>query len=507
MSTLRLPFRAAESSSEDGSGIVRRVFLYLGAATVLSAVLLAHTFPNFRGHQVVAVLSSCLVGLALVRFHLRHTDGAAVAPRTAERILLFTTLLAIAGLQLGTHALATQGSTQYGVAFLAIAPIVAAAMLVSGLLGPTPAIFAVTLNVLGAGIAQIADPRMLAGAWLVGAAAAHAVNPLRQRNDLFRATYVTTAAYSVMAVSIALLDNAGAQRLLLSAGWGAVSGVGASALFWLAIAGFERGFGITSDWTLLELVSPEQKLLRELMMRAPGTYAHSVMVGNLGEAAASSIGANALLCRAMAYYHDVGKMRRPEFFIENQRSENPHERLTPTLSARIISAHVRDGLEMAAEAKLPRAIRDGIEQHHGTSLISYFYHMASGGAEKDPVLEQQFRYSGPLPRTKEAAILMVADRVEAATRSVSRLSPGRLRAFIWEIVRSVRDDGQLDDSELNFRDLHTVVGSFVATIGAMNHDRVEYPGVSTDVLVEDPSDFGALRVEDRAADAHNTESA
>jgi putative nucleotidyltransferase with HDIG domain len=383
-------------------------------------------------------------------------------------------LLSLAGLQIGLNAYGSEGP-----AHLTVAPLVALGMLVSGLLGPVTAIFAVTLTVLGAALAQVADPQLLAGAWLVAGFGAHAVSPLRKLNDLFRATYYTTGVFALVAFSISIFGSANLVDATIAAGWGAVGGVGATALFWLAVAGLGRAFGVVSDWALLELCSPDHPLMRDLVLKAPGTYAHSVMVGNLAEGAASGIGANALLCRAMAYYHDVGTLNRPEFFIENKRTENPHDKLAPSLSARIIGAHVKDGLEIAEEHKLPEPIRDGIAQHHGTSLISYFYSMATRDtAIPDPILEQHFRYSGPRPRTKEAAVLMLADRVEAATRTLSRQTPGRLRTFIWEIVQDVRDDGQLDDSELNFRDLQTIVRSFVHTIGALNHERIEYPGAN-----------------------------
>jgi putative nucleotidyltransferase with HDIG domain len=491
MSTLGLTPKFLTKAAAAGSRIPRQLrtaISYLLGSVVLTALLIAHAVP-FQMQRAVAIWLATIVGLSLAQFHLKHTSGKGVPLSVRERILWLTSILSVAGLQMGAHALAIEGTSQYGVAFLAIAPIVALGMLVSGLLGPVTAIFAVTLTVLGAAIAQVADPRMLAGAWLISAIAAHAVNPMRQRNDLFRATYVTTAAFAVVALSTALYDNTTVERVLLSVGWGAVGGIGATALFWLAVAAFERAFGLVSDWSLLEICSPDQPLLRDLVLKAPGTYAHSVLVGNLSEAAARNIGANALLCRAMAYYHDIGKTRRPEFFIENKRADNPHDKLAPSLSATIIGAHVKDGLELADKHKLPKPIREGIAQHHGTSLISYFYHMATkDSGVQDPILEQHFRYPGPRPRSKEAAILMLADRVEAATRTLSRQTPGRLRSFIWEIVQDVRDDGQLDDSELNFRDLQTIVRAFVGTISATTHERVEYPSGNVDANVEQTPD-------------------
>lgn len=485
------------SRLRDKSGIYARVprqvrlaIRYVLGASALTALLLAHEYPP-PVSRIVAVFLASLVAMGLADWHLsQRKDG--VPARTRAKILWLSGMLSIAGLQIGLLALDAEGP-----AYLTVAPLVALGMLVSGLLGPFTAIFAVTLTVLGASFAGVADPQLLAGAWIVSAVGAHAVNPLRRLNDLFRATYFTTGVFALVAFSLALFDGKPPVDLGIALGWGAVSGVGATALFWLAVAGFGRAFGVVSDWAMLELCSPDHPLMRELVLNAPGTYAHSVMVGNMAENAAGSIGANALLCRTMAYYHDIGKLRRPEFFIENKRTENPHDKLAPSLSAKIIGAHVKDGLELAEKHKLPTPIRDAISQHHGTSLISYFYSMATRDSEMpDPILEQHFRYPGPRPRTKEVAILMLADRVEAATRTLPRQTPGRLRTFIWEIVQDVRDDGQLDDSELNFRDLQTIVRSFVHTIGALNHERIEYPGM--------PLEAVAHETQDRDSGSHST---
>ncbi len=462
---------------------VRLVLRYGIGASALTALLLAHQFPA-PVNKVAAVFVATLAALALAEWHLSQVKVAGVSPPIRSRILWVSGLLSLFGLQVGLNAFGTSGPEH-----LTVAPVVALGMLVSGLLGPASAVFAVTLTVLGAGLAQVADPQLLVGAWIVAGFGAHAVSPLRKLNDLFRATYYTTGVFALVAFSISLFSSQDLLAASIAAGWGAVGGVGATALFWLAVAGFGRPFGVVSDWALLELCSPDHPLLRDLVLKAPGTYAHSVMVGNLAEGAAGAIGANALLCRTMGYYHDIGKLRRPEFFIENKRAENPHDRLAPSLSAKIIGAHVKDGLELASQHHLPEPIRDAIAQHHGTSLISYFYSMATRETGvSDPILEQHFRYAGPRPRSKEAAVLMLADRVEAATRTLSRQTPGRLRTFIWEIVQDVRDDGQLDDSELNFRDLQTIVRSFVHSIGALNHERIEYPGANFDAIEQEAPD-------------------
>jgi putative nucleotidyltransferase with HDIG domain len=211
-------------------------------------------------------------------------------------------------------------------------------------------------------------------------------------------------------------------------------------------------------------------------MRVPGTYAHSLMVGNLAHAAAEAIGADALLVRVAAYYHDLGKMNRPEFFIENQSGcENVHDRITPSLSALVLASHVKEGIEMGQAVGLPPWVLEVIQQHHGTQLMKFFYHRATGGAG-DPSLEPQFRYAGPKPQTREAAILMLADGVEAASRSLEKPTPQRIAEFVQRMVDDKLADGQLDECDLTLRDLRTIQDVFTRTLSGTLHARIAYPG-------------------------------
>lgn len=204
------------------------------------------------------------------------------------------------------------------------------------------------------------------------------------------------------------------------------------------------------------------------------------MVGNLAEAAAEVVGADALLVRVGTYYHDVGKLRRPAFFVENQGGiENPHDRMTPSLSALTVSAHVRDGLELAREHGLPKAVADFIPQHHGTALLSYFYHQAL--ERGDPLDESAFRYEGPRPQNRETAIVMLADAVEAAARSLSRPTPDRLEEVVRRLIREKLEDGQLDECGLTFRDLHRIAGAFVRILTGFLHPRLEYPDLEAEL--------------------------
>ncbi|MDX1546268.1 MAG: HDIG domain-containing protein [Rhodothermales bacterium] len=241
----------------------------------------------------------------------------------------------------------------------------------------------------------------------------------------------------------------------------------------------ERAFDVTTDLTLLELSDTNRPLLKELSLRAPGTFNHALQVANLAEAAAAAIGANALLTRVGALYHDIGKMLKPEYFVENQRPGlNPHDQLKPRMSALIIASHVKEGLEMGRQYALPQRVLDFIPMHHGTTRIEYFYRKAleEHGSDDPPILESEFRYPGPRPSSKETGILMLADGVEAASRSLSEPTHKRLDALIDMIIKARIEDGQLDDTDLTFRDLRQIKETFLALLLGIYHIRVKYPG-------------------------------
>ncbi|MDH4209217.1 MAG: HDIG domain-containing protein, partial [Anaerolineae bacterium] len=240
---------------------------------------------------------------------------------------------------------------------------------------------------------------------------------------------------------------------------------------------FSNLLHITTSLQLLELGRPTHPLLRELLVKAPGTYHHSLMVGNLAEQAAQAVGANSLLARVGAYYHDIGKMLRPYFFAENQTDgENPHDRLDPETSAQIITSHVKDGLQLARKYSLPEQIQDFIPQHHGTALSSYFFHEAcekAGSSERTD--EERFRYPGPKPHTREAGILMLADEVEAASRANRPRSVEEIEELVNRLVRSRVEEGQLDGSDLTLKDLQKVRETFVSVLQGIYHPRIKYP--------------------------------
>ena len=274
--------------------------------------------------------------------------------------------------------------------------------------------------------------------------------------------------------------------LLLHSDYSAAENAGR--ILWALVGGFTSGVfaggvapmveffgGYITDIKLLELASLDRPLLRDLSVQAPGTWNHSMVIGQMGEAAADAIGANGLLVRVGAYYHDIGKMRKPAYFVENQQGENRHDKLTPSMSALIIKAHVKDGLEMAREHKLPEPILELIPQHHGTSLISYFYTKALKEADPDSVVDDtHYRYPGPKPQSKEAGILMLADAVEASSRTLSDPTPAKLQGLVQKIMNRVFASGELEECDLTLRDLHKIAKTFTRVLTGIYHRRVEY---------------------------------
>jgi putative nucleotidyltransferase with HDIG domain len=261
---------------------------------------------------------------------------------------------------------------------------------------------------------------------------------------------------------------------------------------WTVLAGFlmtgllpfiERSFGVLTDLSLLEVGDAAHPLLQELVRRAPGTYNHSINVASLGEAAAEAIGARGLLVRVGAYFHDVGKMLKPAYFVENQGDQNRHEALVPAMSTLIIIAHVKEGAELARQYNLPQPIIDLIAEHHGTTLVEYFYRRAAERSQTDPnggeVDEQTFRYPGPRPSTRESAVMMLADAAESASRTLTEPTPARIAGLVHDIAMKRLLDGQFDECGLTLEELELIEQSLVKSLTAVYHGRVKYPGQRT----------------------------
>ncbi|MGL5417152.1 MAG: HD family phosphohydrolase [Clostridium sp.] len=306
---------------------------------------------------------------------------------------------------------------------------------------------------------------------------ATSLRKMQQRNDILYSSIGLTLMSIVLTFSTGfLLSNNFSEIIVLSLAAGI--GVIFSAILAIGVLPFfESGFDIVTNLKLLELSNPNSPLLKKILMEAPGTYHHSMLVANLAEMAAEDINANPVIARVGAYYHDVGKTVRPYFFKENQMGkENPHDKISPNLSTLIIVSHVKDGLELAREHKLPEVIQDMIVQHHGTTLVKYFYYTMKNEAENpDDIKEEDFRYPGPIPSSKEAGILMIADSVEAAVRSISEPSKGKIEEMVNNIIKDKLYSGQLDNCDLTLKDLEKIRKSFLKALNGIYHQRIEYP--------------------------------
>lgn len=309
---------------------------------------------------------------------------------------------------------------------------------------------------------------------------------IRSRTKLVNVGLVVAAVVLPTAIGVHyLLGQPFGWALITNALWFA-GGAGMAGLGMTALLPFlERWFDIQTDISLLELSDANHPLLKELVQHAPGTYNHSINVASMSEAAADAIGANGLLCRVAAYFHDVGKLRKPEYFIENQSGGiNKHDDLTPSMSTLVIIAHVKDGVEIARKFRLPGRMIDLIEQHHGTTLVEYFYRRAeslleNSVDEEKTVDEADFRYPGPKPQTPEAAVMMLADAVESASRALREPTPARIEGLVGDIAKKKFDDGQFDECKITIEQLHTIEESLIKSLNAMYHARVKYPEQQT----------------------------
>ncbi len=309
-----------------------------------------------------------------------------------------------------------------------------------------------------------------------GLFAVYLVSDMRSRTKLAAAGAWLGVGVGFVAFATTLIGGDSVLSALREGGWGVLGGLGSAAIGVGLLFLIEAAFGITSDLRLIELANPNQPLLKELMLKAPGTYSHSIMAANLAEAAAEAVGANPLLARAGAYYHDVGKMRRPMYFIENNPDQsNGHDKIKPHASRSIITSHVSEGSEMAKEHKLPKEVVDILEEHHGNSLIAYFYDRAMKEADGRKVNADEFRYSGRLPRSKEAALVMLADSCEAAGRSLEEPTQEGFRKMVRKIIDGKVKDGQLNESDLTLGNLNSVASSFAQVLAGVYHSRIEYP--------------------------------
>jgi len=462
----------------------------LGQEQVLKLQMQAQ--GKFERGVIFTMLGIALVGGLLLLLTVNVAGKYVRQFPTKIKDLLFlavvlTILLILAKLSVGVaDAIHSGFSFISQEAIFYMLPMAAGAMLVTIFFGPTIAIiFTFFLALLAA---LVLDRQLdLLFYYLIGSlVAVQGVVVCRDRSTPLRAglTVGLTNAVVILFMTFAyqkLLTTQTGVALIFGILGGILAGVVTTGLGPLA----EIGFGYTTDVKLLELASMDQPLLRQLMVQVPGTYHHSIVVGNLVEAAAKSIGANSLLARVSAYYHDIGKIKKPLYFVENQgRGENKHERLAPSMSSLILISHVKDGVDLAKNYRLGEAIQDIIQQHHGTSLITFFYQKAidlqeklksSKGGDAPPVSEQDYRYPGPKPQTKEAGLVLLADAVEAASRTLTDPTAARIQGLVQKIVNRIFSDGQLDECELTLKDLHEIAKSFIQILMGISHQRIEYP--------------------------------
>lgn len=368
-------------------------------------------------------------------------------------------------------------------AFLFAAPVAAGPMLVGLLVtyGELVWLFTAFLSVV---LTFMVDMNFMffTTSLIGGIAAARGVYACKKRNDIYWAGLRTGLINAVVIAFLTLFRHLGETDLLVQLAWnvpaGLLGGIFSAMVAMMLVPVLESVFNYTTDVKLLELASLNHPVMKEMIVKAPGTYHHSLVVGSMCEAAAEAIGANALLAKVMAYYHDIGKMEHAQYFIENQRpGYNPHDHISPHMSKTVLVAHVKDGAEMGLKHKLGEPIIDGILQHHGTTLISFFYNKALEGQDEDidHIEPDDFRYPGPKPQFKEAALVMLADSIEAAARSLDDPTAGRLQSLVKNIIQSKFLDGQLEECNLTLKDLSVIENSFRRVILGIYHQRIDYP--------------------------------
>jgi putative nucleotidyltransferase with HDIG domain len=360
-------------------------------------------------------------------------------------------------------------------------PVAFAAVLLSALFDRRISLVAVVvLATLVAGQSVYRGTNALFINLIGGAVAAMAVGEIRRRNQAYQWILAIGGAYVITAAAIGLTLDLPSRAILVSSGFGVLNALACVLLAVLLLPMAEAFTGIETDLTLLEWSDLNRPLMQRLSLEAPGTYAHTIAIANLAEAACRAIGANALLARVGAYYHDIGKIAKPQYFVENQaKGRNPHDALQPGASAGIIRDHVREGLELAEANGLPRALRAFITEHHGTGTISYFLDKArkgEGGAEEIDV--DAYAYPGPLPRSAETAVVMLADGIEAAARVLHEPTEERIRGVVEHIVRQRIDQGQLREAPLTLRQIEIIKRELVRVLVGMYHNRIDYPSAA-----------------------------
>jgi putative nucleotidyltransferase with HDIG domain len=364
-------------------------------------------------------------------------------------------------------------------------------MLPSILIHPRLALALAFTLPLGAFFSGSFDAASLIFALASGATASFILQGAEKRMDLVKAGLIIAGVNSIAMISILLSQRAEAGMYPALIFWSAFNGIASGMLVLGFLPPLEHALNAATSFRLLELSDLNAPILRRLFAAAPGTYSHSIMVANLAESACQAIGANALLARVGAYYHDLGKMENPNYFVENQADYNPHDDMAPLLSATVIRSHVKLGVEKARQLGLPREVIDIIAEHHGNSVITWFYSkalkQANQNGKKVPVNIEDFSYQGNPPRSRESGVVMLADLTEAAIRTLDKPTPAKMEKFFQELLDSKIEHGQLARSELTFHDLEIIRKAFIHVLTGHYHSRITYPKIVTP-KAQDPAD-------------------
>lgn len=360
---------------------------------------------------------------------------------------------------------------------LFLIPIACSPILITVFLDYKVSVIISSLNLMLIAVIVGFDPQIILVGIVGTIVASTSLRKISQRNDILYSTIYVAIAVSIVVLSSGILLSNNIKKIAFDMGLAALGAFISGILAMGLLPFLESSFSLVTNMKLLELSNPNSPLLKRLLMEAPGTYHHSVMVANLAEVAAEEVGANPMLARVGAYYHDVGKIKKPFFFGENQLGGvNPHDKISPSLSASIIISHVKDGLDLAKEYDIPSSISDMIVQHHGTTLVKYFYYtLKNNSDDPDSIKEEDFRYPGPKPQSKEAAIIMIADSVEAAVRSIKDPTFDKIENMVNNIVKDKLNSDQLNECDLTFRDLETIKNCFLKVLKGIYHHRIEYP--------------------------------
>ncbi|WP_343779974.1 HDIG domain-containing metalloprotein [Clostridium sartagoforme] len=356
-------------------------------------------------------------------------------------------------------------------------PLVCSAMLMTILIDYKISLVVNLLNIIFIAIIVGFNPSVVVLSILSVVLGSTGLKKVQQRNDIIYSTIYITGILALLSFTLGMISSNNIKEILIQTGYTAIGILLSGILAVGLLPFFESIFDVVTNIKLLELSNPNQPLMKKLLMEAPGTYHHSMMVANLAEAAAEVVGGNPVIARVGAYYHDIGKTKRPYFFGENQMGkENPHDKITPNLSTLIILSHTKDGLEMAREHKIPKVIQDIIEQHHGTTLVKYFYYKLKNSSDRpEEIKEEDFRYPGPIPSSKESGILMLADSVEASVRSIGEPTKGKIEEMVNNIINDKLNSRQLVNCDLTLKDIEIIRKSFLKTLDGIYHHRIEYP--------------------------------